>query len=181
MGWTWSLAVQVHFLIIFPILIKIFGRGKGLFRLLIAVAILQIFFRYFLYKHVALGFAPPKIYLFEYADKDMFFIFFNVWYSSTPQRMIGCFFGVLLAYVNIHHKDTLIKYIGNTVIHTLLTVACVRLLYLYVQCILLCRLILFPLDLLCTLSVSSELTNLCFAFYLRLHLFKYFPVYCPSP
>lgn len=105
MGWTWSLCVQVHFYLIFPLAIRWFGRGTRLVKAILAGLCLHGLLRFVLYTYAMMPFAPPKVYVFELVDKDSFFMYFNVWYSSTPQRL-GCIFtGVLLAWVQINLRQ----------------------------------------------------------------------------
>lgn len=104
MGWTWSLCVQVHFICIFPLVIRWFGITKKLMYALIVGYLCNIVLRYFLYLHVMLPYTPSKMYLFDFEDTMMYFMHFNVWYAPTHMRIGGVFMGVALAYVQYHYS-----------------------------------------------------------------------------
>ena len=102
MGWTWSLCVQVAFYMIFPLVIRVFGTGRRLAYFMGASTLVMVLQRYLLYSRVMLQYGTPDLYLFSADSLEQFFMFFNVWYSSTPQRIGVIFAGVAVAWAHVY-------------------------------------------------------------------------------
>lgn len=121
MGWTWSLCVQVHFYLIFPLVIRLFGTGKKLLYFMLACAAVMLVQRYLIFKHVMFDLGNADLYLFRFEDTTKFFFYFNVWYSSTFQR-IGCIFaGVLVAWIHVYQTQVPELLRKNVVLTTILS------------------------------------------------------------
>jgi peptidoglycan/LPS O-acetylase OafA/YrhL len=111
MGWTWSLCVQVHFILIFPLLLKWFGTGKKFLGWCAFMTGVWVVFRYLLLTMLIQKYEvdPPPLYIYQESYIEQFFVLFNVWYSSTPQR-IGCVFGgAILAWIQVNQPKFITK------------------------------------------------------------------------
>jgi peptidoglycan/LPS O-acetylase OafA/YrhL len=102
-GWTWSLAIQVHFIVIFPLVLRWFGMRKRFLFLCAFSTAAWALSRYLILVYLVQRYPidPPSLYIYSYDFIEQFFVLFNVWYSSTFQRIGCCFAGVLLAWVQV--------------------------------------------------------------------------------
>lgn len=98
-GWTWSLAIQIQFYLLFPAMVKLLGRGKRLTVALLVMIALSIPLRswafwklYYNDGHLVLS------YLYEASDIIPFVLRFY-YYSLTPMRLPTIFMGVLVAQI----------------------------------------------------------------------------------
>lgn len=104
MGWTWSLAIQVHFILIFPLLIKWFGTGRKFLTFCGVMTAVWMATRWAILTLAVQRYHidPPPLYIWSTEYIEQFFVLFNIWYSSTFQRIGCCFAGVILAWIQVN-------------------------------------------------------------------------------
>ena len=98
MGFTWSLAVQGQFYLLFPLLVKKLSNGRSLLITCIIFVLLGITSRVLTwYTFEDWLVSDPSLFPYTKHDFERFFVQFFFFYGSTFQRMGALFLGALLA------------------------------------------------------------------------------------
>lgn len=101
MGWTWSLAIQVQFYVLFPLLVLLFKTPKRLALLMLVLWVATHLFRHWLMEAIMARY-NFVMFLWDNADRESFYMYFTAWYANSFARMHCIFSGVLLAYALVH-------------------------------------------------------------------------------
>ncbi len=123
----WSLCVEEHFYLIFPLLLLLcfkFNFQKHLFVFLILVLFLQIVIRFFSWKYI---FVPHSL------EKQFWEYWYKYIYFPTYTRLDGLLVGILCAYILNFKKNYLDFFQKNKVIMLLLAFALVGVEYYFSQ------------------------------------------------
>lgn len=124
MGWTWSLCIQVHFMVIFPLVIRWFGTGKKFLYFCAACSVVWMVFRSFVFLYIIQPSGQPPMYVYYPEQIGHFFLAFNLWYCPTPQRIATIFAGAIMAWVQANKPQRIVSVVSNPIINTFLTIAC---------------------------------------------------------
>jgi peptidoglycan/LPS O-acetylase OafA/YrhL len=103
MGWTWSLAVQFQFYMLFPLVLRWTGRGSRLVWVAAGSVVLSLALRiagWYLLKLDA--FEEWPLHIFDAKDIDPLFVLFFFWYMPFTIRVATMFSGVAMAYFTVN-------------------------------------------------------------------------------
>lgn len=78
MMWTWSLAVQGQFYVLFPILVKVFGLGRKLMVALVLMCIASLGYRVWMFINWIEPMPLLKEFMYELDDLPSFYTYFQV-------------------------------------------------------------------------------------------------------
>ena len=101
MPWTWSLAIEEQFYIIFPFLILLIFRSQYPLTILISLLVLSFVIRYLLVIYYQFQLPLP---FHEVLNKELHYQYFDKIYDKTYARYGGLIIGVLAAYGMIYRN-----------------------------------------------------------------------------
>ncbi len=101
MGWTWSLAIEEQFYILFPCLILLVGKTKRMLSILVWLFLFSFVIRFVLCysNEVQLPIATHVV-----VDEEQMYFYFNLIYDKSYTRYGGLIVGVIVAYLSVYTR-----------------------------------------------------------------------------